>query len=145
MRIKIVPKEELSEEQKAFLRGKLEADKENELFAGWELPSNSQHLLAVCCIKTNIPIGLIYYGITEGSALVTLWLQPDSRGKKLASEMVCLLIDRLRSEGATRLMQGRILSYKGKDNVASAKLMQRLKEGLERAETRIRVKATKLR
>ncbi len=134
MKIKIIPKEQLSEEQKAVLRGKLEADKENELFASWELPSNSQYIFAVCFIKTNMPIGLIYRGITQGSALVTVWLEPDLREKKLGNEMVCLLIDRLRSEGATRLIEPRILP--GKHSVASAKLMQKLKEGLERAETR---------
>lgn len=133
MRLEIIPREKLTENQAAYLRERVAA-KEHEGDPGpkdWDKPYLSQFFFIVLYRESSQPIGILYRGLSKTNIRPSWWLDRKYRGRKLGYEMIDLFACELKKEGVTHIGSIPIESYRGQENIASEKLAKRLKRYFE--------------
>jgi len=130
MRIQIVKRERLNEEQRSELRDRVVADADRErsgLLSSWDSESNG-FIFVVLLKQTNKPIGLLYRGGPKTATIVSIWLDEMFRGLGIGNEMIDLFAKILKNEGVTSIADLSIQPYRGQRNFASEKLVVRLRK-----------------
>lgn len=130
VRIEIVKKEKLNEEQIFYLRGRTAADEhrgDSGPCRDWEMESLSSFIFVVLLRETGMPIGLLSRGGPKDATSISWWIDQKFRGCGIGSEMVDLFANMLKKEGVTGIAHLRIESYRGRRNIASEKLETRLR------------------
>ncbi len=118
MRVEIVKRKQLTEEQFSLLRNRAMADIDwvrIGLFANW-LDSDS-----------NEPVGLLYRGGPPTATTVTFWLCDTIRGFGIGNNMIDLFAQILKQDGVTGIAPIHIEPYGGQQNIASENLVIRLR------------------
>lgn len=131
MRIAIVKREKLNQEQTSHLRGRTTADEhrgDGVLCRDWEMKSLASMIFVVLLKETFEPIGLFYRGGPKNAISVSWWLDQKFRRRGIGNEMVDLFAKVLKREGVTRIVPLTIEPYRGQRNIASEKLAKRLRE-----------------
>lgn len=130
MRIEIVKKEKLNEEQTLHLRDRTAAD-EHRGDSGprrdWEMESLSSFIFVVLLRETSMPVGLLFRGGPKEATSVSWWIDQKFRGRKIGYEMVDLFANILKGEGVTGIAPIPTEPYQGRQNIASEKLARRLR------------------
>lgn len=131
MRIQIIPKEDLNEQQIVHLRERVAADEhrfdKGPCHQGWDIQSCSSNIFVVILSEVSEPIGILYRGGPKQATTVAWWLDQIFRGQSFGHEMIDLFANTLKKEGVTGIGQLVIDTYQGRYNGASESLARRLK------------------
>jgi len=130
MTIKIIERKNLNEQQRSYLRDRTTADEHRDdgaLCRTWEMESLASFIFVMLLEETNIPIGLLYRGGPPTATSVSWWIDRRFRGRGLGNEMVDLFATLLKEEGVTGVAPLPIEPYQGQENIASEKLVTRLR------------------
>ena len=131
LRIRIVQKSELSDEQNKYLNERLALPKHSQDKGPPNIWDSSWHYLyAFICKESELPIA-----IAEASGRPEVspgwWIDRDYRGQGYGNELVDLLADFVIRDGATTFSAIPIDTFRGEYNEASRKLACRFKEYFE--------------
>jgi len=130
VRIKIIKRDQLNEEQKCCLRSRISADEHRNdpgPCRNWELDSLTSFIFVVLSKETNRPIGILYRDGPRNATSVSWWLDQRFRGRGLGYDMVEIFANFLRGEGVTGIAPLPIEPHRGQQNIASEKLAVRLR------------------
>lgn len=130
VRIEIVKKEKLTEEQTLHLRDRTVADEhrgDRGPCRDWEMESLTSFIFVVLLKETNMPIGLLYRGGPKDATSISWWIDQKFRGRGIGNEMVDLFANVLKKEGVASIAPIPSEPYRGRQNIASEKLAMRLR------------------
>jgi RimJ/RimL family protein N-acetyltransferase len=131
MRIKIIKRQNLNEEQVTDLRARTTADEhlhDPGPCHSWDMESLASFIFVVVLKETDKAIGLLYRGGPPNATSVSWWIDQRYRERGFGNEMVDLFATILKEEGVTGIAPLPIEPYQGQQNVASERLAARLRK-----------------
>ena len=127
MRVTIVPRTDLDQQQIEHLSGRAAAPEhtnDNGPLKAWDQPANESKLYAVTVAASPMPIGILYANLLESELEVGWWIDIEWRSKKFGRPAVVAFAELLKSKYPNFMgpIRARIITFGGRYDDASRAL-----------------------